>query len=651
VSRCGSAAAIFLGAFLFFSVFAYADEAHPWLPVNSTELQMKEFKQLPDAKAVLLYYDHEIDDTNHTSFFYSRTKILAESGKKYADLEIPIVDKTSVQQLAARTVHPDGKIDEFTGQPIEKVILRGRGIKIRVQAIALPDVSVGDIVEYKYVLHYGDELRHVWTVQHDLYALKETFRFKYDKKYVVKWLSYGSLRDPDEDRKSSVLKLDLENVLPFEAEEQMPPEDEFKQHVRFFYTDPRFYSNSRYWTETGARWSNAVKEFLEAHHKDVEAAAHAAIGNETDPEKKLRKLYARAQEIRNLTYERKRTRLEDKKEDLKENNSAAEVLKRGYGDRSDIAMLFVAMAKSAGFDSSVVIASNREFHLFDPALTSFRQFDSVISLVHLNGKTIYLDPGTRYCPYGIMRWMFSGTTSMDMRNPGDMANTPDSRGEDAITKRLTEVTLTPEGDAKGEVHVEFFGVEALEWRLAALETDEAGRKKALEDELKSWLPANVVVKMTESSGWDNEDVPLTAAFHVEVPAFASAAGKRLLIPTAFFPPRNKWRISGGTRKYPVYFHYAHMEMDHLSVQIPEGYSVENLAAPQEENAKFARYASKSSVSGQQIHLLRSLNFGGIYFPPDRYDDLRNFFIKVQSDDESQTVVRPTPKQAEAQKSN
>ncbi len=644
-------AGILLGAFLFCSLSARADDAHPWLPVNTGELRMKEFKSLPDAKAVLLYYGNEIDDTSHTSFYYSRTKILAESGKKYADLEIPMVGKVSVQQLAARTIHPDGKIVEFTGQPLEKVLLQGHGIKVRVQAIALPDVSVGDIVEYKYVLHYGDELhRHTWTVQHDLYALKETFRFKYDKRYVIKWLSYGNLREPEEDQKSNVLKLDLEDVLPFEAEEQMPPEDEFKQHVNFFYSALQFYSASRYWSETGAGWSRAVKDFLGAHHNDVDAAAQAAIGNETDPEKKLRKLYARAQQIRNLTYERKRTRSEDKKEDLKENKSAAEVLKHGYGDRSDIAMLFVAMAKGAGFDSSVVITSSRESHLFDPALTSFNQFDSVLAIVHLNGKTIYLDPGTRYCPYGLLRWMFSGTVSMDMKSPGDMANTPDSRGEDAITKRLTEVTLTPQGDAKGEVHLEFFGVEAMEWRLFALETDEAGRKKALEDGLKSWLPANSVVTMAESTGWDNEDAPLAAVFHVEVPAFASIAGKRLLIPTAFFAAQHKWALSSAARKYPLYFHYAHMEMDHFSVQLPEGYSVENLASPQAENAKFARYASKTSVSGQQVHLLRSLNFGGIYFPPDRYDDLRNFFVKVQADDESQTVLRPVPK-AEAQKSN
>ena len=121
---------------------------------------------------------------------------------------------------------------------------------------------------------------------------------------------------------------------------------------------------------------------------------------------------------------------------------------------------------------------------------------------------------------------------------------------------------------------------------------------------------------------DNEDAPLAAVFHVEVPAFASIAGKRLLIPTGEVPAQHKWALRSAARKYPLFFHYAHIDINHSSVQLPEGYSVENLALPQAENAKFARYASKTSVSGQQVHLLRSLNFGGIYFPPDRYDQPR-----------------------------
>jgi hypothetical protein len=200
------------------------------------------------------------------------------------------------------------------------------------------------------------------------------------------------------------------------------------------------------------------------------------------------------------------------------------------------------------------------------------------------------------------------------------------------------------------VRIEYSGAEALERRLSALDTDEAGRKKELEDEVKLWLPANAKVTMTDSMAWDKEYEPLTAIFNVEVPEFASAAGKRLLIPTALFLPKVKRVLKSGPRKYPIYYHYAFTEIDALSLELPEGYSAETLAAPQTTNTKFAKYSTSASITAKRVILERSLKFGGVYFQPDRYDELRDFFVKVQAGDELQTVLRQGPP-AEAQKAN
>jgi Domain of Unknown Function with PDB structure (DUF3857) len=629
-----------LGAFILFSVLACAEEGHPWLPVDAKDLQMKEFKQLPGAEAVLLYYSHEMDDVSHIDFFYSRIKILTDGGKQYANLEIPLGEKTSVADLFARTIHPDGKIVELTDHPFEKMVFRGKGVRVRVQATTLPEVSVGDIIEYRYELRYGDKgvHQHQWTVQHDLYTVKEHFLFRYDKKFSVKWLpSLGLNQSPDHDQKAGVLKMDSENIAPFEAEEQMPPVDGYKLQVKFFYTSPFMSSPSAFWFETGQWWSRGIDYFI-GTHKEFVAAAQEAIGSETDPEKKLRKLYARAQEIRNLTYERQRTEKEQKKEELKDNKTAVDILRHGYGDRNDITRFFVALARGGGFTSSVIFVSSRESRLFEKEIMSFGQLDSEIALVRLNGKYVYLDPGTRFCPYGLLRWTRTGTAAMDMSNPGDIFTTPGAGADSSFVARSAELKLSPDGAAKGEVRIEFSGAEALEWRLSSLSTDEAGRKKELEDELKLWLPANAKVEMTDSVAWDKEYEPLTAVFQVEVPEFASAAGKRLLIPTALFLSKNKRVLKSGPRKYPIYYHYAFTEVDAVSLQLPEGYSAETLAAPQKVNTNFGKYSSNAGITGKYVNLERSLRFGGVMFPPDKYDELRNFFTKVQTGDELQTVL-------------
>jgi hypothetical protein len=626
-----------------------AGQGRPWLPVDSKDLQMKELKQIPGAQAALLYYADEIDDSSHNEFVYSRTKIFSDGGKQYANVEIPLLEKFSVDNFLARTIHPDGKIVEMTARPYEKVVLKGKRVRVRVQAFTFADVAAGDIIEYQYQLHQRDKelYHHHWEVQHDLFAVKEHFFFKYNKQYSVRWLpSAGLQQSPEHDMKANTLQMDSENVPPFEAEDQMPPVAAYKWEVKFFYTTPYMSSPSAYWYEIGRGVSRWLDQYV-GNSKEIATEATTVIGTETDPEKKLRKLYARAQEIRNLSYERHRTEKERKNEELKENKNALEVLHHGYGNRHEITRLFVALARGAGFTASVVFVSSRESRLFDREVLSFSQLDSEIARVRLNGKSIFLDPGTRFCPYGLLRWMRSGTAAMDMADPGQLIATPGGSDESAYISRSAELKLDTEGAVKGEVRVEFMGVEALERRLSALDTDEAGRKKELEDELKQWLPANATVEMVAATGWESESESLTAVFNIDVPEFASAAGKRLMVPTALFQPKQKRVLKSGARKFPVYYSYAFSESDHINLKLPEGYTLETLAAPQTAATVFARYSTGAATTGMYVNLDRSLKFNGVIFQPDRYDELRNFFSKVQAGDELQTVVRQSAAEAQA----
>ena len=91
---------------------------------------------------------------------------------------------------------------------------------------------------------------------------------------------------------------------------------------RFFYFASGSNTADRFWLTEAIRSIAAVEHFYRKAERIV-GGSHAGIGNETDPEKKLRKLYERAQQIRNLTFERERTEQEQKKENIKPNQNAA----------------------------------------------------------------------------------------------------------------------------------------------------------------------------------------------------------------------------------------------------------------------------------------------------------------------------------------
>jgi hypothetical protein len=393
------------------------------------------------------------------------------------------------------------------------------------------------------------------------------------------------------------------------------------------------------WQELGKDRYEQLETFL-AGNKGVKEAALQAISDETAPGMKLRKIYERAQQLRNLTYERERTDEERKTENIQRNLNAGDVLAHGYGTNQDITLLFVAMARAAGFDASVVQVGDRKNRFFVKDWTSPRQLNSVIAAVNLEGKDIFLEPGTRFCPYGVVRWNHSVTDGLKLeKKGGTFVKAPPITYDKSVTRRTATMTLGEDGTLKGDVVLEFEGAEALEHRLDAIDSDEAGRKKDLEDELKQWLPTGAVIKMAASQGWETTGGPVVARFNVELPNYATLAGKRLLIPAFLFQLKQNQAFTHSQRKYPVYFPYPFTDTDTVSIKVPSGFTLESVPPAQDAKlAGTARYQNVSNFDGTQLVSQRQLAFNGIYFDLDKYSELKSFFGKVQAGDEQQAVL-------------
>jgi hypothetical protein len=634
-------------ACLLFSLICFGQK-EDWLPITPQDLEVKQVPNSPGADAIQLYYADYINDQEQSEFFYHRIKILNEKGNRHADVEIVIPPNCSISGLKARTIHPDGKIIEFTGKPFQKTIIKGRGLKVLARAFTLPEVTTGSIIEYKYKLDtQGIFLDNSWTVQHDLYTVKESFRMKpfsgglegFENGYQVAALSSHMPNNIKPAQKGGGYELEVENMPAFEAEGYMPPEEDFKPQMRFFYVGQGASSADKFWQDMGRKWNDMVERFI-GNRGEIKQAAAQAVGDETEPGLKLRKLYERAQKIRNLSYERERTEAEQKKEHLKDNQNAADVLARGAGSRNDITRLFVALARAAGFDASIVRASNRHDKFFDKNLLSTRQLDTEIAVVKVLDTDMFLDPGTPYCPYGMLRWNRTSTNGLKLdKKGGSFVIAPPAPYDKAVTRRTADMALDSEGNLKGTVTVNYEGGEALEHRLDALDSDEAGRIKELEDEVKNWLPNGSNAKAGKIEGWEGTDDPLIATFEVYVPSYASVAGSRILVPSFLFQARQMDVFKHSERKFPVYFPYAFTESDKVSIKLPAGFSVESVPQNQTAQLGFAGYQNVAQLAGQQLVTQRILQVNGIFFKLDMYPQVKDFFSKVQAGDEQQAVLK------------
>jgi hypothetical protein len=648
---------------LFVTILAYAcgsaaqKPTQDWLPITQ---QDKEIKDVPapwpqGAAAVQLYFSYYKDDNEKFISVYKRIKILRDPGKKYGDVEIELQPGRSLKQLAARTIHPDGTILDYTGKPFEKIIFKARGVSYAAATFTLPDITIGSIVEYRYVLnlppHIVDQISS-WPIEHELFTLKEDLRFRAFQGVVEvpterkrgtprSQVSYTYVNQLDpaipEQTNDNLMHLQLTNVPPFEPEEYMPPEDQFKPELYFYYGGRETASPDTFWDEW-ARIESEYKNKFIGSFSQIRDKAIQLIGSESDPEKKLRLLYAAAQQIRNLSYERERTSEERKKENLKPNRNTEEVLAHGYGTDSDINYLFVALARAAGFDADVLQVSDRAERSFNKMVLSLAQFKTELATVQLNGKGLLLDPGTRYCPFGLLRWRYTDTQAMKFTPSGaQFTTTPDPAA--SPVRRRAVVSVSSEGSLHGEISVELNGEEALEHRLDALNTDEAGRSKRFEEELQSWLPAGATVRLKDATGWDAPDQPLTARFEISIPSFASVAGKRLLVPSLLLTTLHRNMFTSEIRRYPIAFPYSFEESDEVSISLPSGYTVEVPPYRRKAGLSYASYLVSSEVADNKLTTHRSFSVEGVNFPPEKYSELKEFFNIVQSGDSGQCVLQ------------
>ena len=462
---------------------------------------MKEYPASPGAPASILHREMHTNDEKSFETRYYRIKIFTEEGRKYANVQIPYFKgKIRVKNIKARTVHPDGAIVTFTGGVFEKVIVKRKKLKLLVKTFTLPNVRVGSIIEYKYRIQWGSRLLlpTEWDIGHELFTRRVRFSLR---PYIPHRLSASSPRimllpfrlptgkGPRYERLEKyrggkgpslayqfAYQMELEDIPAFQEEQYIPPENELKMWVLFYYLSRSFYPS--FWQQTGRDLYEEVEKFI-GKHKAIKQEVARIVRPDDPPETKLRKLYARVQQIRNLRYDRKNIK-RDKKP--KKNKNVKDVLKRGYAHPLEINRLLVALARAAGFDASVVRVASRTNSFFKTQLLDDSQLNVNLVLVGVGGKEYYLDPATRFCPFGFLSWdqtMVQGIRLAE--DGGEFVKTPNPGSADAHTGRKAVLHLGEDGSLHGKVELTFTGQEALQQRLDALKTDEAGARKELED--------------------------------------------------------------------------------------------------------------------------------------------------------------------------
>ena len=640
--------------------------ADQWTAPTAEELKMTSQPEVPGAAAVYLFKEEVTDDQLHTWSKYARIKVLTEAGREYANVELKGYELLehggyTVRAISGRTIHPDGTIIPFTGEPLEKLIDRRQGYNETAKIFALPDVEVGSIIEYRYELSYNGQwvIAPSWIIQSELYTRKAHYLWRpTDKRLVAKgehgeeltnmlaWtpllpkgfeVKQSRITGTGNDNFHTVLELNIHDIAPIPNEEYMPPLGSLAYRVLFYYSPYR--TMDEFWKGEGNGWSKTNDTFIGPGDK-VKDAVKELVGPPDTADQKLRKLYAAVMKLDNSSFDRQHSAGEDKSEGLSQAKSTDDIWERKRGPGDQMAQLFVAMARAAGMQAYAMRVADRDRNDFLPNYLSFSQLQDTLAIVVVDGKEQFFDPGQRYCPYGHLAWKHTMTRGVRQTDNGSaLANTREEPYSASRTQRVANLTMDEHGEVTGDLKMAWVGAPALNWRQRYLRGDAISLNEDLRTMMEQIMPKGMEVKVSGIENLEDYEKPLTVSYNVKG-AIASATGKRLILPGDIFETNAKPTFPHEKREESVFFEYPRVVVDTVRVNFPASLAVESLPAGEQLPLQnYAVYIRKTENTATAFTTHREYDLGNIYFKPEQYADLRAFYNKFETNDQEPVVLK------------
>ena len=628
--------------------------AGDWKPVDPAELALKAPVVEKDADAEAIFWEVRVDDNPEGDLIfnhYIRIKIFTERGRE-AQSRVDIVfgklfrSNIQIKDIAGRTIKPDGSIIELKKADIfERDIVRASGLKAKAKTFAMPGVEPGAIIEYRW-----REVRANQSAQYIRLQFQRDIPVQSVKYYIKPFPFEGlgmraqTFHSPQDVKfskeKDGFFSTTLTNMPAYREEPRMPPEDEVRAWTLLYYARDDKFDTDKYWKEFGKQMYEAAKPFMKVND-EVKQATIAAIGDATTPEQKLDRIFEFCRtKIKNTSSPASGLSPEERAK-LKDNKTPSDTLKRAMGTAPDIDLLFAAMATAAGLDARLSMSPDRSDVFFNPGSALSYFLEPAHIAVRVGDGWRFFNPGYPYITQGMLLWKEEGNPVL-ITDPKDpvFVKTPISGPEKSLVKRTADLKLSEDGTLEGDVRIEYTGHLAVERKEDNDEESATEREQSLRDMVKEQMSTAELSNIKVENATDSVK-PFIYEYHVKVPGYAQRTGKRLFLQLAFFQHGIGPLFPTSGRKHPIYFHYPWSEQDEVTIDLPDGFALDNADAPAPFDAKaLSKYDVKIMVTKDKKSLLykRTFFFGGgggmnsLYYEPDTYNSLKEYFDLLHKED-------------------
>ncbi|GAA3753916.1 hypothetical protein GCM10022422_44910 [Flavobacterium ginsengisoli] len=294
------------------------------------------------------------------------------------------------------------------------------------------------------------------------------------------------------------------------------------------------------------------------------------------------------------------------------------------GNVAEINFILINMLRAAGIEANPVLVSTIQNGL--PVYPTRTGFNYVIAAAEIDGKRILLDASHKLTAPNILPLNVLNWKGRLIKKDG--ASEEIELDPIILSKEIYSliVKIHPDGKMNGQGRIQHTDYDAYSFRVENNAKSEDAYLEKFENRLGGLSVSNYKIENQKS----NLDQSVIETFSFDSSSRSDIIEGKIFVNPLLFFTQSKNPFNQEKRQMPVYFGYKNLEKFNFNIEIPQGYTVESLPKPvriASEDKKMS-FILNFSATENKIQIVSQKEINSSIFAAEDYRMIKEFFQKM-----------------------
>ncbi len=607
------------------------------------------------AKAVVL-----LDETTYTVGMDGQAvehvrhvvKILRPQGRGYG---APVVwfDKDSkVLSMHVWSIDPAGHEYSLKDNEITEYSPPGGGEGYgdeKAKVADPPGRDPGGIVAYEYELRARPYLAETsWEFQSEIPAVHQVFTLALPAgfSYATTWANHSKVVGADLENHSYRWEMNDEPAIDLDGVPLSPSPRSLAGRMTVHYSGPGLAEPQEGTWQGIGEWYETLSHDRLVPSPEINAKVAELTAGKTD-------FYERAEAIGEFVQKQIRYFSIDLGIGGYQPHAAADTFRGRYGDCKDKATLLAAMLSSAGLHGALVMVHTERavVNPDDPSIVGNHVIGAIeiptgyespkmhsVVTAKTGKRYLIFDPTWDQTPFGQLEDNLQASYGVLMEgHNSQVIQLPVMSPELNTVRRKGTFHLAEDGSLQGTVTDLRFG-DIAERRRYVFTHEDAKKQQEYMDRTLAHDFAAATMTGLKVQNVSELSKDLTTSFDLAATHYASATGPLLMLRPRVMGSY-EMPVDHKKRKVAIDLDETMQGTDEFDIELPAGYTVDELPDPVKEDFGFAAYQSATELRGHTLHYTRTFTVRQITLSADKYPDLQRLAGVIAADEDSRAILK------------